>query len=53
VLFQLAAHQAQGERSAIHRDIQLFENVGQGADVILVPVRQHDGMDLLGVLLEV
>jgi hypothetical protein len=50
VLVQLALHQGQGELRAIHRHVQLGEDPGQSADVVLVPVRQDDAAHLLAVL---
>ena len=50
VLVQLALNQGQGELRAVHRHIELGEDPGQAADVVLVPVGQHDGAHLVAVL---
>ena len=50
-LLELAAQQAQRELGAVHRDLgQQLDHVGQPADVVLVAVRQHPALDLVGVL---
>ena len=45
----------EGERKAraINRNIQIAENVGEGADMIFVAVGQDNGTDVLAILLEV
>ena len=42
--FQLELGQAARERSGVDRHVQVFQQVGQRADVILVAVGQHDGL---------
>ena len=53
VLFQAPLHQGQRERRAVDRHVDLGEEVGHGADVVLVAVRQNEGAHLRLVLLEV
>ena len=50
VLLELALHQGQGELGAVDGDVQLGEYPGQAADVVLVPVGQDDGANLVAVL---
>ena len=52
VLFQAPLHQRQRERRAVDRHVDLGEEVGHGADVVLVAVGQNQGADLRLVLLE-
>ncbi len=49
VLFQLAVDQCQGERSAINRDIDLFQQIRQRSDVILVAMCQYNPADMLRI----
>ena len=53
VFLQPLAHQRQRESGAVDRHVQVAQDVGQGADVIFVPVRQHDGAHPIAILLEV
>ncbi len=53
VLFQALAHQRQRELRAVDRHVQIAQNIRQRADVIFVPVRQHDGAHHVAVLLQV
>ena len=54
VLLQLALEQRQRERRPVDRDVrQLAEQVRQRADVILVAVREHDGLDPIGAVPDV
>jgi hypothetical protein len=53
VLFQLLAHQRQREFGAVNRRVQIAENVGDGANVIFVRVRQDDAAHHVLVLLQV
>ena len=47
VLFQLVFHIGQREFRGIHGDFQLIQNPGQPADVIFMPVREHNGSNML------
>src|SRR5690242_6200658 len=53
VLLQLVFHVSQGELGAIHRKINFGKNPRQPANVVFVPVGEHDGAHLLAVLDEV
>ena len=53
VLFELAFNVGQRELGGVHRDLELAQNPGQAADVVLVAVRQNDGADVLLVLNQV
>ncbi len=53
VLFELALHVGQREFGGINRNLQLAENPGQAADVVFVPVGEHDGAHMLLVLDEI
>src|SRR5271157_332153 len=53
VLLQLAANERQRERRTVNRSVDLVQHVGQGADVVLVGVRQDDGADPLAVLAQI
>ncbi len=53
VLFQLVFHVGQRELGGIHRNLQLVQDPGQSADVVLVAVRQHDGANVPLVLNQV
>ena len=53
MLFQALAHQRQREARAKNRHVKVTQDVGQGADVIFVAVRQHNGAHLLAILLQV
>ena len=54
VLFELALEQRERECRPVDGDVaQLAEQVRQGADVILVTVREHHGLDLIGALADV
>ena len=50
VLFQLAFDVSQRELGAVHRHVQLRQNPRQRADVVFVPVGQHDGAHMLAIL---
>ena len=52
VFFQAPLHQRQRERRAVDRHVDFGEEVGHGADVILVAVRQDHGAHLRLVLLQ-
>ncbi len=53
VLVQLVLDVGQGELGAVDRDVQLREQPGNGADVVLVPVRQNQGANMIAVLDEI
>ena len=53
VLLEAALEDAERQARAVDRHIDFLEDVRQCADVILVAVRQHDGLDLILVLDEV
>ena len=53
VLFELAADQPNGEGGAVHRGLDLLEQEGQGADVVLVPVGEENAPDLAGIFLQI
>src|ERR1039457_3538273 len=53
VLFQLAFHKSEGELGAVDRDIELGEDPGEAADVVLVAVGEYDGADFIAVLSEI
>jgi hypothetical protein len=53
MLFELFLDDGQRELRAVHRHVQLRQNVGNRADVIFVRVGQHDGADFIFVLLQV
>ena len=52
VFLQPALHQRQGESGAVDRDVDLGEEIGHRADVVLVTVGQDQGADVVLVLLE-
>ncbi len=47
VVFELGLDEGEREWSAVDRPLHSLENVRHGADVVLVPVREHDGRDLV------
>ena len=51
VLLQLALDKADGQGGAVHRHVELFHQIGHGADVVLVAVGNHHAPDALPVLL--
>ena len=51
VLLELALNQPHRQAGRIHRQVYTLEQVGQRADVILVPVRNHNAADPVGVSL--
>ena len=55
VLVELGAHHRRGERAAVdgRRAVELAQHEGQRADVVLVPVGEHDRLDVLGPLAQV
>ena len=53
VLLQLELDQAGGKGGAVHRHVELPQDVGQGADVVLMGVGQKDAAKLVLVLLQI
>src|SRR5436189_109883 len=53
VLLQLSLQELQGERRAVHRQRELAQEVGQGADVVLVAVGEHHRLHPFLLLAEV
>src|ERR1051326_8435936 len=52
VLFEAALYQGDGEGSAIDGDVDLGEEVWDGADVVFVAVGEHESTDLGDVVFE-
>ncbi len=52
-LLELAPDEPQGELRAVHRNVELPQDVRQGADVVLVAVGEDDALELVLVLPEV
>ncbi len=50
---ELRLEKRQRQRRAVHRPVHVRQHVGHGADVVLVPVRQHEGLHTPRVLLQV
>jgi len=53
VLFQLGPHQRQGERRSVNGGVDVVQDVGQGADVVLVAVGEQDGPDAVVVFAQI
>ena len=53
MLFELAFDEGEGELGAVDGDVELGEDPGQAADVVLVAVGEDDGADLVAVFDEV
>ena len=53
VLFQAALQNAQRQARAIDRHVDLLQHIRQRADVILMTMREHDGLDLVFVLQQI
>ena len=53
LLLQLDLHQPSSQSRAVHRDVQLTEEERQPADVVLVAVREEDGLQKARPLCEV
>ena len=47
VLLELGGHQGQGEVRAVHRHVDVRQQPRQRADVVLVPVGQHHGLQFV------
>src|SRR5437764_13266761 len=45
MLLEFVLHKSQRKRRAIHRHIQVRKNKRQGANVVLMTVREKDGFD--------
>ena len=52
-LGQPVAGDGQGERGAVHGHVELPQEIGEGADVVLVPVRQDHGAKAVTLLAEI
>ena len=53
MLFELAFDEGEGELGAVDGDVELGEDPGQAADVVLVAVGEDDGADFVAVLDEI
>ena len=53
VLAELVLDDAHGQAGAVDGHIDLLEDIGEGADVVLVAVGDHKGPDLVDILLQV
>ena len=55
VLVELRAHHRRGQRAAVdrRRAVELAQHEGQRAHVVLVPVGEHDRLDVVGALAQV
>jgi len=53
MLFELAFNVGEGELGAVDRDIEVGEDPGEAADVVLMPVGEDDAADFRAVLDEV
>ena len=53
MLLQLQLDKPGGEPGAVHRHVHLFEDIGDGADVVLVPVGDEKAPDAVPVLHQV
>ena len=53
VLFETSLEDAEREARAVDRNADLLEHIRQRADMILMAVREHDGLDLVAVLEEI
>jgi len=53
VLFQLAFDQGEGELGRRERDVELGEDPGKAADVVLVAVGENDGANVFAILREI
>src|ERR1700682_3356535 len=50
VVFELVLDQPEGEAGPVDGHVEAVDDEGQGADVVLVAVGQHDGLDLRGAV---
>ena len=53
MLLQLILNNAHRQLGRIDRDIQLLEHIGQRTDMILMSVRDHKGLYLVLILLQI
>ena len=55
VFFELVLDKGEGEVAAVDLDLvqPVLDQIGQAADVVLVAVREHDALDLVGVFVDV
>ena len=51
--FEAFFDQREREARAINGHVEVAQNIGKRADVIFVAVREHDGADVLAILLQV
>src|SRR5688572_32832852 len=52
MLFQLAFGQAGGEVGTVNRDVELLQNERQGAQMVLVAVRENDSGNVIAIFFE-
>src|SRR6185436_14040245 len=52
VFFEFAFRQAGGEMRTVNGNVELLQQVRQRAEMIFVSVRQHDGGDVVAILVE-
>ena len=53
VLFETSLEDAERETRAVDRNADLLEHIRQRADMILMAMREHNGLDLVAVLEEI
>ena len=53
MLLELGIHQGQGQLGAVDRQVDLLEQVGQGADMVLVAVGDDHAFDAILILLHI
>lgn len=53
MLLELGFHQRQRQPGAVQGKIHLLEQIGQSADMVLMPVSEHDALDAVLVLLHI
>src|SRR3546814_7762581 len=51
LLFQLAPNESSGERCCVKRYIKISSKIGNGADMILMPMRENDAEQIVATLL--
>ena len=52
LLAQLVFHKGQGKGRTVNGHVQMRHKPGQGADVVLMPVRQHNAQNLIPMFLD-
>ncbi len=52
-LLELVLHKGHGQIRAVHRNVELLEGVGDGADMVLVAVGDDEAPELLPVFLQI